>query len=88
MKNLPPKEDADPKTANLKKAVKHTAESLQIFKDMKIAAPMTLGDIPEILKALEAKMGGVKEKAAKWDAEMLVKKEKAEAQKKELGSEE
>ena len=41
-------------TANKdKEKIKHTADTLQVFDELKIAAPMTLGDVPSLQEQLE-----------------------------------
>jgi len=59
-------------------AVKHTADTFQIFQQLKLAAPMTTDDVPPLLEKLEKSLAGYMEKVKKWEGERLEKLKAAE----------
>jgi hypothetical protein len=77
-KLLPPKEDADNSGAGSKKAIKHTAESFSIFKQLAVQTPMTVGDLPELVEVLTGKLVAAEEKAKSWSDEIKAKKDALE----------
>jgi len=58
------------------KAIKHNAETFKLFDSMKLDAPITTDDIPDLLVKLEAKMDDYKEKVAVWDTSREARKQK------------
>lgn len=73
MKNLTPKEDKELSTGAGKKAIKHTAESFSIFKQLEVSTPMSVGELPELLEALQKKLDLVNKKVEDWEAERKAK---------------
>merc|ERR1712194_830800 len=55
-KNLPPKEDAGSSAADKKRPIKHTAQTLGIFSQLKVPAPVTTADLPDLIAKLTASL--------------------------------
>merc|ERR1719230_225600 len=49
------------------KAIKHNAETFQLFSQLKLDPPITTADIPELLTKLEEQLSGYQAKVAEWE---------------------
>jgi hypothetical protein len=49
------------------KPIKHTAETFQLFFQLKLDAPITTADVPELLEKLNAQLVDYKAKVATWE---------------------
>merc|ERR1719253_1759793 len=49
------------------KPIKHSAETFQLFSKLKLDAPITTADIPDLLEKLEEQLKDYKEKVATWE---------------------
>lgn len=76
-------DDKEHDEAALKKkqsqAIKHTAESLSIFKQLGLPTPMIVSDLPEIIRRLNGKLEDKKEEAKIWEEERKAKVADAKA---------
>lgn len=73
-KNLKKKGGDKPKAS----AIKHTAETFQIFQQLKLQAPMTTDDLAPLLEKLEGSLAEYQDKVRVWEAERLEKLKAAE----------
>jgi uncharacterized coiled-coil DUF342 family protein len=64
------------KAAPSAKPIKHNAETFKLFDQLKLDAPLTVDQIPDLLEKLEAKLVVFQEKVAKWEATKEEKKAK------------
>merc|ERR1712194_842750 len=55
------------------KAIKHTAGTLESFTKLKMKAPTTTSDLPELVTKLEAACVSLKEEIAAWEVERQAK---------------
>merc|ERR1711988_127460 len=62
------------------KPIKHTAQTLQTFKSLKLTAPVTTADLPNLVVELDKKKKTVQDKMASWEAERKKKMEAASAE--------
>jgi len=60
------KKDKNAKKKASSESIKHTAETLKNFDELKVNAPLGTKDIPATLEALEAKLNEYKEKVEVW----------------------
>jgi len=58
------------------KPIKHSAQTFKLFDQLKLDAPITLDDIPQILEKLEAKLVHFHKKVAEWEKTKEEKKAK------------
>jgi len=58
------------------KPIKHNAETFKLFDQLKLDAPLTVDQIPDLLEKLEAKLVVFQEKVAKWEQTKEEKKAK------------
>jgi len=87
---------APTKKKNLKKkggvakssAIKHTADTFQIFEQLKLAAPMTTDDVAPLLAKLESSLAAYQEKVKVWEGDRLEKLKAAEEAAKVEGKDE
>jgi len=49
------------------KPIKHSAETFQLFSKLKLDAPITTADIPELMEKLEAQLTDYKDKVKEWE---------------------
>merc|ERR1719343_1338955 len=53
--------------ASKTKTIKHSAETFQLFAQLKLDAPITLDDIPPTLEKLEAELEKYQVKVKEWE---------------------
>jgi len=53
--------------AGASKSIKHSAETFQLFSQLKLDAPITTADIPDLLEKLQAQLEGYKAKVTEWE---------------------
>merc|ERR1719148_171177 len=49
------------------KPIKHNAETFKLFDQLKLSAPITTADIPDLLEKLDAQLESYKEKVSAWE---------------------
>merc|ERR1719265_166309 len=50
-----------------KKAIKHNAETFKLFGDMKLDAPLTTDEIPDLIEKLKEQLADYEAKVADWE---------------------
>ncbi|CAK0867253.1 unnamed protein product [Prorocentrum cordatum] len=70
------------------KAIKHNAETFQLFARVKVDAPITLDDIQPTLEKLEAQLAKLQEKVKEWERKRREEAEQKAAEADALATEE
>lgn len=60
-------------------AIKHTSQTLEVFDELKVKAPISLDQLPPVIKELEEKLAVLVKKDAEWEAERKKKIEESKA---------
>jgi len=61
------KSAAKPDGEDKKKSIKHNAETFKLFDNLKLDAPLTTADIPDLLVKLDAQMEMYQAKVKDWE---------------------
>lgn len=85
MKMLQPLEENEGGASKKKQtqSIKHTADSLTVFRKLGLATPMVIADLPDIISQLQDKLDDENDKAAQHEAEKRAKVEEARQKKAE-----